>query len=389
MEEYQTLILNPEWISQGVYQIINWVNNQNAYSLTLDCFEKVFADNAERFPKDKHLFLFELIKHYELAFEAKEGKRLIIPHLLEEDQPKDLPVFDSNKDLMMRYEADQILPPNTISRFIVRHNTQIKQEGEKILVWRYGVILEDGKGNLALVREKDRTIYISVKGNNKTEYISKLRATLNAIFETYKSKRPTLNYKIINDGVNSQHELWLSEAKILNHYNRGRLYYDDVIDDEVSMERVVKVYNITNNHFHVKDVNTLIMGGKGHQVTNNTFNFHDCSLDLQGSLNELARKLVKKGNTEDAEELEEAIEILEEIKEGADKKEVKKKGIVKKLRRIIEDLGDEDSTIHKTIEGVKNGVSIAQDIAAEYNKLAEWLLLPQVPKPFLKKEEKG
>ncbi|MFK7906979.1 MAG: hypothetical protein AB8B69_17730 [Chitinophagales bacterium] len=29
-----------------------------------------------------------------------------------------------------------------------------------------------------------------------------------------------------------------------------------------------------------------------------------------------------------------------------------------------------------------------QDIAAEYNKLAQWLGLPQVPKPFLKKEEK-
>ena len=71
-----------------------------------------------------------------------------------------------------------------------------------------------------------------------------------------------------------------------------------------------------------------------------------------------------------------------------DKKEVKKKGIVRKLRRIVEDLGDEDSTIHKTIEGVKNGVSIAQDIAEQYNKVTQWLGLPQVPKPFLKKEEK-
>ena len=26
MEQYQTLILNPEWISEGVYKIINWVN---------------------------------------------------------------------------------------------------------------------------------------------------------------------------------------------------------------------------------------------------------------------------------------------------------------------------------------------------------------------------
>lgn len=386
MEAYQTLILNPEWISQGVYQIINWVSNQNTYSLTLACFDKAFEINAERFPKDKHPFLFELIKHYELAFETWHNKRLIIPHLLEEDQPKKLPVFDSNEDLSMRYEADQVLPSNTISRFIVRHNTQIKGEKEKLLVWRYGVILEDGKGSLALVREKDRSISVSVKGKRKTEYISELRATLNAIFETYKTKRPTLNYKIIDSTLLPvQQEVWVAEQEIAALHQRNKPYYDYRRDSNIPMKPTVIQYNITN-HFHVKDVNTLIMGGKGHQVTNNTFNFHDCSLDLQGSLNELARKLVKKGNTEDVEELEEAIEVLEEIQEGADKKEVKKKGIVRKLRRIVEDLGDEDSTIHKAIEGVKNGVSIAQDIAEQYNKVAQWLGLPQVPKPFLKKE---
>jgi len=26
MDEYETLVLNPEWISQGVYRIINWVS---------------------------------------------------------------------------------------------------------------------------------------------------------------------------------------------------------------------------------------------------------------------------------------------------------------------------------------------------------------------------
>lgn len=86
--------------------------------------------------------------------------------------------------------------------------------------------------------------------------------------------------------------------------------------------------------------------------------------------------------------MEEAIELLDEIKEDSTKEEVKKKGLLKQLGQVVEDLGDEDSTLHKSIEGMKKGVSIAQDIGKEYNKLAQWIGLPQVPTPFLKKEKK-
>jgi len=35
---------------------------------------------------------------------------------------------------------------------------------------------------------------------------------------------------------------------------------------------------------------------------------------------------------------------------------------------------------------IKYGVGLAQDIAKGYNDIAQWLGLPQVMKPFLKKE---
>lgn len=127
-----------------------------------------------------------------------------------------------------------------------------------------------------------------------------------------------------------------------------------------------------------------MIGGERNQVVNTNFNFKDCNIDLQGALNELAQKLSKKGNQEDAEELKEAAELLETIKDSKSKEEVKKKGIAKRLGRIAKDLGDKDSTLYKTVEGLKRGADIAQDFAKEYNKIAQWLGLPQVPKPFLK-----
>jgi len=301
---------------------------------------------------------------------------LLLIALLKEDQPAELPQFDMADSLMLKYEADQALPPHTISRFIVRHNQQIQSEGDEMNVWRYGVILEDGKGSLALVREKDRDISVSVKGADKTAFISTLRESLRAIFESYKSKRPELVYRVIDNAL-PQQELWLDERKIVNHVLHNQPYYNDVTNQNLPLQPVINIYQI-----QVSGNQPVIIGGQDNRLTQNIFNFKDCNLELQGELTELSRKLQRKGLEEDAIELAEAVEILEEVKD-ADKEEVKKKGIAKKLRRIVEDLGDDKSTLGKTIKGMKHGVEIAQDIGKQYNKIAQWLGMPQVPGLFL------
>jgi len=73
MEEFDTLVLNPEWINHGIYKIINWVNEEKKHSLTLDDFATVFKEDKDRYPEDKHNFLIKLMKHYELAYETKGG----------------------------------------------------------------------------------------------------------------------------------------------------------------------------------------------------------------------------------------------------------------------------------------------------------------------------
>ena len=249
MEAFDTLVLNPEWISHGVYKIINWVNEAKRYSLTLDNFKTVFAEDAKRYPESKHAFLFKLMKHYELAFETKAGKELIIPHLLNEDRLATLPDFPVGESLMLRYKAEQPLPPNTISRFIVRHNQEIKKEQQDYLVWRYGVILQDHKGSLALVREEDRTISVAVKGNDKTNYIDALRATLNDIFNSYKSDKPELQYRIERSGeilseLEERNPLWLPGRKILNQSNDNVPYYEDMTGKYIDLHETVRNYNI-------------------------------------------------------------------------------------------------------------------------------------------------
>jgi hypothetical protein len=54
---------------------------------------------------------------------------------------------------------------------------------------------------------------------------------------------------------------------------------------------------------------------------------------------------------------------------------VKKAGGANRLRRLLDDFGDDKSGVGKTIKGVKGAVNVVQDIAKGYDSIAEWLTL--------------
>lgn len=381
MEDFNTLVLNPEWISHGVYKIINWVNEAKQYSLTLADFSKVFQADAERYPTEQHRFLFQLMQRYELAYQTDGEEQLIIPHLLNEDCPEELPLFSKN-DLKLKYEANQPLPPHTISRFIVRHNQQIQTDSKESSVWRYGVILQDGRGSLALVQEEDREISVSVSGADKSNYIAALRESLNDIFDSYKSDKPELQYKVmpdVNIAVESNREnpeLWMNEQRILNLFKANMPHFEDVSGTNVTM-------NLTVHNYLMHDNSRVMQAEVMDNSTHNTFNFYDCNIDLQGNLNELADLLDEVGNSEEAETLKNTTNALEKLEQCKTPEEVKKKGLANRLKRLVEDLNNEDSNLRKAVDGVEKGIDVAQDIAKRYNSIAEWAGLPQVPTAFL------
>lgn len=54
---------------------------------------------------------------------------------------------------------------------------------------------------------------------------------------------------------------------------------------------------------------------------------------------------------------------------------------------LLENLGDEGSTLRKTVAGIEKAVDIGQKIGRTYNKIAPWVGLPSVPKILLGKDE--
>jgi len=94
--------------------------------------------------------------------------------------------------------------------------------------------------------------------------------------------------------------------------------------------------------------------------------------------------LGEQGDTTQADELRNIAGMLESAEACTEPKEVKKQGIMGRLQTLVEELGDEKSSLHQTVKKVKQGVKIAQGIAKRYNDIAQWVGLPQVPSPLLK-----
>ena len=94
---------------------------------------------------------------------------------------------------------------------------------------------------------------------------------------------------------------------------------------------------------------------------------------------EMERSTLK--DSEVSKQLEKMEDALYDLTLESDKKELRKP--MGKLRTFLKNLGDEDSTLRKVVDGTEKGIELAQKVGKTYNKFAKWLALPQVPDALL------
>ena len=179
-------VLNPLWVTEGVYQIMN--SHELFHSkgvLTIESLHEILnklnKPGEERYPADKHLFIIDMMRKFELCFdfEGTKDTKFLVPDLLPKDEPY---TGEWNDSLEFQYHYD-VLPGSVISRFIVRMHQFVHQN----TYWRTGVVLID-RENKALVRADlvDGKIFICVNGtsNSRRDFLSKIRGQFEAIHST-------------------------------------------------------------------------------------------------------------------------------------------------------------------------------------------------------------
>lgn len=195
LELEQTQVLNPEWVTQGVYKIINSpILIQQKGVISIDRLSDVL--DKKKFPRSQHLFIVGLMEKFELCYFLPDNRRTIfIPNAFGAERPQNL-VWEEKGTLQFQYNYD-ILPSSIISRLIVKLHPFII-DGK---YWRDGAIIK--KEDLTAFIFTDRTnstLNVSIKGENrKKELLGNIRFHLDDIHTSFKALK--INQKIPYEGV--------------------------------------------------------------------------------------------------------------------------------------------------------------------------------------------
>ena len=117
---HDTNVLNPHWVTEGVYGILNHPG------VTAERAELHVADlrsmlDPTRFPPERHDFLLQLMRRFELAVPFPEQPDLyLVPERLSPEQPPDVGAFDAATCLNFAFDYPTLLPQGMLPRFIVR-----------------------------------------------------------------------------------------------------------------------------------------------------------------------------------------------------------------------------------------------------------------------------
>ena len=189
LKNFDTHILNPLWLTNGIYRIINSkiVGEDTKGLLHEDDFDAVIndprylkedaAETQFHYPKSKLHYIVRIMQEFELCF-MLDAKTYVIPQLLPVQEPD--VVMDGS---VLHFVSDfpDFLPDSFFPRLIVKLHMYI--EGEQR--WRTGMVLHKPSIFKAQARarwdKEDQKILVDVCGEERRRLLSFIRETVKEI----------------------------------------------------------------------------------------------------------------------------------------------------------------------------------------------------------------
>ncbi|NER81647.1 MAG: TIR domain-containing protein [Leptolyngbya sp. SIO1D8] len=223
-----THVLNPHWVTNGIYTLLNAHELADTQGeLEAACLGRTLDLN--NYPPERHGFLLELMRKFELCFRfAEDDNRYLIPDLLDKQQPPEATEFNPADCLNFRY-GYPILPEGILPRFIVRTHVLSDQP----LRWRTGVILSF-EGNRALVKANrpDRCVTISVDGPaiSRRRLLAVIRSDFDRIHRSFKFTPQELV------PVPGHPSVTVTYKELLAREKKGRKSFEVLLNDDELLE---------------------------------------------------------------------------------------------------------------------------------------------------------
>lgn len=188
LQYFDTQILNPLWLTNGVYRIINSKHVADNDGLLREAdFDAVINDpryqnndTSEReyiYPKNKLHYIVRVMREFELCFMLNECS-YVVPQLLPANAPEFPPAGAS---LQFVIHFPEFLPNSVFPRLMVKLHGYIRNDER----WRTGMVLHKPNVFDALARvrwdKEDQKLLIDVCGNERRRFLSFIRETVKEI----------------------------------------------------------------------------------------------------------------------------------------------------------------------------------------------------------------
>ena len=350
-------VLNPEWVTSGIYKIINSEEvKKHEGKVPRERLGHIF--NVERLPdeggkggrehrrysEEEQGHIVDLMNKFELCYELDDWGILVPDVLCEKEPTEGLP---EGADLWFYFEYD-FMPALVMPRFMVKSGRDLDTE----LCWRTGSVLKNKSfGSAAVVRQDKhrRRIYIEVSGGQARDYFATIRKTILDINGSFE-KLDVTEWVPLPDVK----DFAVEYEELIGHDLDGR--------EEIYIGKLRRTYNVSkllNGIEKAEDRKKRYEElGKGRIMKGGEFKIYAKYVNIAEEIGKIVYEENYGVGKKEFEELKEAVKGMAEEK-------------LADLGEMGRDLAgatgeDEKTTIAEKIKGflIENGVPIAHGLTA-------------------------
>jgi len=319
-----THVINPQWIMDGVYTLINDAEVKDSRR-----GEFSFADlsrllPANRYPFEKYAFLVELMQKFKLCYPLRGRKdTYLLPDLFADIEPAGVWPEGQNG---LRFRLNYELFPSDLfmTQFIVEKYASIEVEKR----WRSGVVVAEGSCK-AIVRRSisSEQIEIEVVGPEQQR-----RSYLHELLGVFRDlQRPFENVVVAREIP--YENVWLNYDDLLVYEEEKESYFHPVLKKKIPVSDVLNGYARLEQHDEVGKQLNRIKAMLGNIENDTTFlkELGIVQVDLldklqeDKSVREAFFEKIQKGLDELTPTLPANDPLMEEIKKFKSEPEVKTK----------------------------------------------------------------
>lgn len=236
-------ILNPEWLSDGVYRILTseYTHQQNGVISDKDFSRILYKTDAHTFayPKQHYGYLIEMIRRFYLGYINPDTHKIFIPQAFQSDYPIGFqPDVFKEEALHFFFRYETHIPAGAISSFIARTFGQVRGH----FYWQKGIVIERNEADeiqTALVMQTDtkNRIDIWVQGTHRREFFIEIRK----LFREFHERYPGLKVDEMI-GLDARKETSVKYRVLIAQKHKGKVEYTDEEGNDYNIDRLLGMF---------------------------------------------------------------------------------------------------------------------------------------------------